>query len=145
SGAWAKWLDGAQEVALVVVHPSAWADPSQRARLVVNAPVAQLARSLEAHLQPASAAWRERVSAANDAAWQCVHASLQGAGDVPAARAPFDEAHAFDVVGRQLRDGDLLSLGNSLPVRIADAVLPRCSTKVRCLSQRGANGIDGCI
>jgi 2-succinyl-5-enolpyruvyl-6-hydroxy-3-cyclohexene-1-carboxylate synthase len=148
SGAWVKWLESTREISLVVVHPSAWADPSQRARLVVNASVAELARSLEARLDPVSADWRERVRAANGAAWQCVQEYLRDAASsqaAPSSSALFDEAQAFDVVGRQMQDGDLLSLGNSLPVRLADAVWRQRSTALRCLSQRGANGIDGCI
>ncbi len=139
SGAWAKYVELSADLSLVVAHPSAWADPSQRARLVVNAPLAEVARSLEARLAPASAAWRQRVEQLDALAWQCVRERVSSDSN------GFDEAQALDVVGKHLCDGDLLCLGNSLPVRLADVVLSRSSVRVRCLSQRGANGIDGLI
>ena len=55
------------------------------------------------------------------------------------------EALAVRSVLDHLPDPCTLLLGNSLPIREVDAYVPCSNRRVRVLSQRGANGIDGLI
>jgi 2-succinyl-5-enolpyruvyl-6-hydroxy-3-cyclohexene-1-carboxylate synthase len=59
--------------------------------------------------------------------------------------APMGEHAAVRAVVDALPDGALLVLGNSLPVRVADAACPASARRIDVLGQRGACGIDGLI
>lgn len=137
SGAANAWFESA-DVPRVVVAPHQFADPQQRAELVVLAKEAVVAQALTAKLPRAKADYAHAVRDANRRVWSAVDASLRGA-------TTFDEATACDVVSRQLEPGDLLMLGNSLTIRVTDAVLRGRADHVVASSQRGANGIDGLI
>jgi 2-succinyl-5-enolpyruvyl-6-hydroxy-3-cyclohexene-1-carboxylate synthase len=58
---------------------------------------------------------------------------------------PMVEHAAVRAVVDALPDGALLLLGNSLPVRVADAACPAAARRIDVLGQRGACGIDGLI
>ncbi len=80
-------------------------------------------------------AWRN----AESAAWQSVEQEL-------AREAPkLSEATAMATVLAALPSDTQLTLGNSLPVRSIDAVLPGHAARLRVLHQRGASGIEGLI
>ena len=73
-------------------------------------------------------------------------------GRDPAVSAPMSasmsamiEHAAVRAVVDALPDGALLVLGNSLPVRVADAACPAAARRIDVLGQRGACGIDGLI
>jgi 2-succinyl-5-enolpyruvyl-6-hydroxy-3-cyclohexene-1-carboxylate synthase len=58
--------------------------------------------------------------------------------------AVMSEGAAVKSVVESLPDGAVLVLGNSLPIRDVDAYVTRAA-RVRVVSQRGANGIDGLV
>jgi 2-succinyl-5-enolpyruvyl-6-hydroxy-3-cyclohexene-1-carboxylate synthase len=55
------------------------------------------------------------------------------------------EGKVFAVLGDILPEGAIVFAGNSMPVRDMDTFLPQASSRLRCLSNRGANGIDGVV
>jgi 2-succinyl-5-enolpyruvyl-6-hydroxy-3-cyclohexene-1-carboxylate synthase len=55
----------------------------------------------------------------------------------------FSEGRIFSELAALLPAGATLYAGNSMPVRDLDTFLPAGERTVRCLSNRGANGIDG--
>jgi 2-succinyl-5-enolpyruvyl-6-hydroxy-3-cyclohexene-1-carboxylate synthase len=90
--------------------------------------------------QPSRAAaspWLEQLSAAHQRAEALVAEALHDS-------TPLSEAAAVSSALAALPDGALLVLGNSLPIRDADAYVTRAA-KVRVVCQRGANGIDGLV
>jgi 2-succinyl-5-enolpyruvyl-6-hydroxy-3-cyclohexene-1-carboxylate synthase len=153
SGAWARLLQARASTAgstaaptRCVVTQTEWPDPQNSARLIVSCDLEPLGAALEGRLPEASQAWVDQIGMANQIARRCVRAELDSeATPSHAIAAVFDEAAAFDILDHHLARGDLLALGNSLPVRIADAVLGARPRAIACLSQRGANGIDGLI
>src|SRR5690606_35809550 len=64
--------------------------------------------------------------------------ALCGAGE------PFEGA-VFDELGRALPEGTILWVGSSMPVRDLDLFLAGGPGRIRCLANRGANGIDGVV
>lgn len=137
SGVANAWL-ARVDVPRVVVSPYSWADPQLRAQLVLLASEGVVAQGLMGRLPKARCDYADAVDAVNERAWAAVAARVDGARE-------FDEAAACSAVSAHLRAGDLLMLGNSLPIRMADAVLRGRPEHVVTLSQRGANGIDGLI
>lgn len=137
SSAWAR-LEQTHEMQRFVISDDAWSDPSNRATAVLSADPDILLSRLCGVVEPASAEWRDRMLNANQRVWQIVSAYLK--------RGPnLDEAVAIHTVAQSLAAGDVLLLGNSLPIRIADTVMRSRPEPVRVVSQRGANGIDGLI
>jgi len=55
------------------------------------------------------------------------------------------EGKVFSSLPELLPEGTVLYAGNSMPVRDLDTFLPTSSQALRCLSNRGANGIDGVV
>jgi 2-succinyl-5-enolpyruvyl-6-hydroxy-3-cyclohexene-1-carboxylate synthase len=145
----ASWLAFTEDVPRAVLANSGFPDPTNRAEVVVRGDL-ELTLPLAARRLPhPDPTFRQRVDAANRLAWQTVRTML-GTPDVDLSKAPGNEVfahegHATAALGRQLRPGDLLFVGNSLPVRLLDTFLEHESRGIRVLSQRGANGVDGLI
>jgi 2-succinyl-5-enolpyruvyl-6-hydroxy-3-cyclohexene-1-carboxylate synthase len=85
----------------------------------------------------ARAPWLTFLGQANAAAWRVVDAVLAEEG--------LCEGAAVRAVVDALPRGAVLSLGNSLPVRHADAFVRQADRGISVLSQRGASGIDGVV
>jgi len=85
----------------------------------------------------ARAAWSARFAQARSRLAELQHEVLTAL--------PFGEAHAVRQVVNELPSGSLLVLGNSLPLRAADAFTSARVAQVTTLVQRGANGIDGLV
>lgn len=142
SGSWHRTLEASPGSELVLVSSSDWPDPEDRARLVINADPGALARALAGRLPTAPEDFTRALLAAS----QRASASAESVARDPTL--PFADQSVFRALDRVLADGDQLVLGNSLPVRLADTWLrpdPERPRQIRCLSQRGANGIDGLI
>lgn len=127
----------------IVVDDGGWAEPTLRPVTMVHAEPVGLAVTLAdavaaARPEPAKTAWLGAWLAAGRAADAAIRGWL----------ATLDESFegsAFAELEGSLPDGAVLVAGNSMPVRDMDAFLAAGPAAVRCLANRGANGIDGVV
>ena len=131
------------QAALHVVSEHGHPDAGGRARTLTTGPLASTLGAVTRALGAAEPngeqrAFAERVRAANADAWKTVDAAL---GAAP----PDAEPKLVRAVVEALPPGGLLAVGNSLPVRLLDTFVPAAARRLRVVSQRGANGIDGLV
>ena len=130
------WLAGARQV--VIDPDSGWHEPTREAeRVVATAPDStceMLAAALEESLPPAPSEWV--------AGWRAADAVVPPA--LAAAPDPF-EPKAFAALASPLPDGALVWVASSMPIRDVESFFPQTATRLRFLSNRGANGIDGTV
>jgi 2-succinyl-5-enolpyruvyl-6-hydroxy-3-cyclohexene-1-carboxylate synthase len=145
SGAYERFLS-TFEGRRFVVAPHGFPDPHGLASELVSASSARAAKDITSLLEqhepsePAQrASFRGAWAEANAAAWVAVECELARKSD------SLSEARAVRTVLDHLPEPSTLVLGNSLPIREVDAYVPCSARRVRVLSQRGANGIDGLI
>lgn len=130
-----------------IVAPFGWPDVAASASwLHASEPGAFAARlvdlvraspSVSGTLAAERSAWARRFSSARSQL-EALQRDVLGA-------LPFGEAHAVRQVIDELPAASLLFLGNSLPLRAADAFARPRAAGVITLVQRGANGIDGLV
>jgi 2-succinyl-5-enolpyruvyl-6-hydroxy-3-cyclohexene-1-carboxylate synthase len=135
------WLASVPGLHQAVVDAAGdWNEPSRQAETLIRAE----ARSVAAGLA-------ERLGeGAGDAQWTAawIDADARVAAVVEEELGLLDEptepgTHA--VLGRLYRDGDLVYVASSMPIRDTEAFVRPCGTAVRFLCNRGANGIDGLL
>lgn len=135
----------------ILVSPAGFPDPNHTATILLTAPLEEAARQLleELAAEPPSSrcSWIESWQEAGKTARAGLEAALEGASN---PSAPLGEVDAVRVVLSALPAHSQLLLGNSSPLRLADAVGPfvfgrRTDALPRVFVQRGVNGIDGLI
>lgn len=126
----------------IVIAPrtTSWLDPTGSASHVLFGEVADVLAGLVARLPDSgrATAWADKlgaVGAACVAAAEQLVAEADGLSEGVVARTLMDS----------LPDGGTLVLGNSLPLRSAEAWARRTGADLTVLCQRGANGIDGLV
>ena len=136
-----QWLASLPDLAQLVVDPlGAWNEPTRTAGLVLRADPAAAARELAARLEAGDETpWASTWRLANESAAAAIRAELSRFGGTPT------EPAAHMSLGAALRDGDLVFLASSMPIRDAESFLPASGREVLFLSNRGANGIDGTV
>ena len=136
-----SWLSSLGELRQVVVDPHArWSEPTRTAETVVRADPVALAWTLAGRVPRTEASgWARAWQGADGGALSAARSELSRSGGKPT------EPGAHMALGAALRDGDLLFLASSMPIRDAEAFLPPVDRDVLVLSNRGANGIDGTI
>lgn len=124
----------------IVVDAGGWPDQARVAAEVVWANAAALCRSLAAAITASAVEpdWLARWRALEIGSRHAVDSMLTG-------EAALSEPGVFAALAHVLPDDALLVLGNSMPVRDADTVLPAAERRVRVLANRGASGIDGVV
>ncbi len=139
STAWQDWVVKTPGLRLHAVAPNDFADPLNRLELLVQCAPSALFEALIGRLPLAAPSWTEAWVHGNRAARGTIRDAL-----TPNLGGPMTEADAFAALGETLRDGDLVFLGNSLPIRVAETFL-QSRRRYQCASQRGVNGIDGLV
>jgi 2-succinyl-5-enolpyruvyl-6-hydroxy-3-cyclohexene-1-carboxylate synthase len=134
-----QFLDAQSRARHIVVDPGGWRDPSNQATDLVHVDPALLCESLAARLSTEpDADWV--------ASWQTTNAAARRAIETHfAAEDELSEGKVFAQIGDLLPDGAVVYAGNSMPVRDLDSFLPQSDARLRCLSNRGTNGIDGVV
>jgi 2-succinyl-5-enolpyruvyl-6-hydroxy-3-cyclohexene-1-carboxylate synthase len=124
----------------IVVDTGGWPDPALVANEVVWADATELCVALRAALPPPQPDpdWFPRWRALDAGTRRGLQAAL-------AAEPQLSEPGVFVALAEALPEQAALFLGNSMPVRDADTVLPALDRRIRLLANRGASGIDGVI
>lgn len=137
---WLSDLDADQ----LVVDDGGWSEPTVRPVTMIHADPVRIAEVLAARLATSTPrratafGWLDGWLAADRAADRALRAWLADLDE------PFEGA-AIAETAAGLPDGTILYVGNSMPVRDLDGYLPASQTAIRCLGNRGANGIDGVV
>ena len=123
----------------IVVDPGGWREPSNLATDLIHAEPRLLCQALSTCVSTrGSSDWTRRLTAINAAARTALDAHLAGVDEL-------FEGKVFSLLADLLPDNALVYAGNSMPVRDLDTFLPRSDRQLRCLANRGANGIDGVV
>ncbi len=126
----------------IVVEDGRWSDPAALATDVLTAHPVGFCAALLAALGPPSGspdlAWLEQWRWANAVTTRAMADCMAGMAE------PF-EGRVFDELAGLLPAGSTLYAGNSMPVRDLDTFFGGGDRAVRCLANRGANGIDGVV
>ena len=133
------WEARCRAVPRVVLAAHGWQDPWSSARAILPGDVDASARAIAAALGDARGPrdYAETLNAANARAWDVVDRAL--------ADGAFHEGVAVRELVARAPKGSLLSLGNSLAVRLVDSYCKQRASDLDVLSQRGASGIDGLV
>jgi 2-succinyl-5-enolpyruvyl-6-hydroxy-3-cyclohexene-1-carboxylate synthase len=143
SKAFHQWLELHPSSQLVVVDPHrTWSDPQHLASEVIEADPVRLCESLGRRLRrskpPGCPRWLGEWGAAEARARRVVESRVDPSGRLLAPQ-------LVAVLAGALPDGATLFVSNSMAVRDLDAFLPVSTRRLRVLSNRGANGIDGIV
>lgn len=146
SASWAGFVRGL-DCPQLVVNAHAYADPTQTATDVVMGDLERVANGLfERCLQKEPSAFLAEWSQAGAVLQNRLVMLLGARTDVEAEA--ISEPHAVAQLLGALDGSMQVAIGNSLPLRLADAVSPSVFTpqnQPRVFVQRGVNGIDGMI
>jgi 2-succinyl-5-enolpyruvyl-6-hydroxy-3-cyclohexene-1-carboxylate synthase len=131
------WVESSGADQLVIDPNGGWNEPTDKAAAILRADPAELAWAwsswLEDEARPAPAGWMEAEAAA------------QAALDEALTGIEISEPALHRALGAAHRDGDLVYVSSSMPIRDQEAFLAAGDTDALFLSNRGANGIDGLI
>ncbi|MDH3261266.1 MAG: 2-succinyl-5-enolpyruvyl-6-hydroxy-3-cyclohexene-1-carboxylic-acid synthase [Acidimicrobiia bacterium] len=135
SKALASWLADHAEVPQIVIEEADWRDPGASATTMVRTDPVSFARQLAEVIEAAPSDWATAWIDADRVA----RANLTGSLVFPS------EPAVVAALAAAIPDETILYVGSSMPIRDVDAFFPSIDRRVRILSNRGANGIDGLI
>jgi 2-succinyl-5-enolpyruvyl-6-hydroxy-3-cyclohexene-1-carboxylate synthase len=137
-----QWLAAIEGLRQIVVDPAGdWREPTRRAETVLRADPRLVAEGLAERLKAGSGArrdWPARWTGAQSAVEARVSDEMKSLDEL-------SEPGVWVELAGSLRDGDQVLAASSMPVRDQEAFLPPGRARVRFLSNRGANGIDGLV
>ena len=137
-----RWLSEIEGLRQIVIDPVGdWKEPTRRAETLLRADPRLVAEGLSERLKAGSAARRAWPRRWTDAQHRM---GLRLAGELRELDEP-SEPGVWLELAAHLRDGDQVLAASSMPVRDQEAFLPPGRERVRFLSNRGANGIDGLV
>lgn len=139
-----EWLT-ATDAQHIVVDDGGWNEPTLRSATFVHAPagdfVAMLADANDIVDPSTEPGWLDTWLMADARADRAIRDEVAA---ITASGEPFEGA-VFAELGDTLPSPTTLWVGSSMPVRDLDTFLPAGATPLRCLANRGANGIDGVV
>ncbi|MGI9146502.1 MAG: thiamine pyrophosphate-dependent enzyme, partial [Chloroflexota bacterium] len=118
-----------------------WRDPAGLAGVLLHVDPGLLCDALASALPPHSPyvrAWAATWLTTNATTRSAIAEHLDGVDEL-------FEGKVFARLSAMLQAGTLLYVGNSMPVRDLDSFWPTSKQPLRCLANRGANGIDGVV
>ena len=131
-----QYIEGTRQV---LVDPGGWRDPFNSATDVLHVDPVALCRAFAAELpERGDNEWAAEWIALNQRTRRSLDAHLAQLDEV-------FEGKVLPMLANALPDGAIVYAGNSMPVRDLDTFLPASPRALRCLSNRGANGIDGVV
>jgi 2-succinyl-5-enolpyruvyl-6-hydroxy-3-cyclohexene-1-carboxylate synthase len=134
-----QYLDAFPDSRSIVVDPGGWREPSNQASDLLHVDPEWLCQALfDAVGERGGSDWRDAWLRLNAAARRAIDAHLAELDEL-------FEGKVFHCLAEALPASTLIYAGNSMPVRDLDTFLPRSSQPLRCLANRGANGIDGVV
>jgi 2-succinyl-5-enolpyruvyl-6-hydroxy-3-cyclohexene-1-carboxylate synthase len=134
-----QFLQSCTDARLIVVDAGGWRDPANTATDMLHADPVLLCDALANAISGrAPDDWAATWIRFNNLAHDALERHLDTVDEL-------FEGKVFAELAPHLPDGALLYAGNSMPVRDLDTFLPRSRRALRCLANRGANGIDGVI
>jgi 2-succinyl-5-enolpyruvyl-6-hydroxy-3-cyclohexene-1-carboxylate synthase len=122
----------------ILVDPGGWREPTGLARDVLHVDPRLLCQALLGMTMSPSAEWLGTWTAVNRIARAALARHLAEIDEL-------FEGKVFAELPSLLPEGSVLFAGNSMPVRDLDTFLPADEKWLRCMSNRGANGIDGVV
>lgn len=132
---WA-WLEAHRDVTQVLIDPIAWRDPTRSADTVIRADPMLTAGALAKVVSPGTPGWMERWVEADRRVQSHFDDALEGTG-------PLTEPATARIVTRI--EAGVVGVGSSMPIRDVDRFGKGSAHRVRYVSNRGANGIDGAV
>jgi 2-succinyl-5-enolpyruvyl-6-hydroxy-3-cyclohexene-1-carboxylate synthase len=135
----AQYLQRYANARQILVDPGGWREPLGIASDVLHVDPRALCDGLAAE-PPASAAtdWAGRWLDINAVTRRAIRRHVEALDEL-------FEGAVFAHLAGLLPDGCVLYAGSSMPVRDLDTFLPGSARALRCVSNRGANGIDGVV
>jgi 2-succinyl-5-enolpyruvyl-6-hydroxy-3-cyclohexene-1-carboxylate synthase len=140
-GGYERWLSTHTAVPRFVLSEHEWPDPTGTAREIVLGSTPLSLRETLARIAPAEARRIERSADEARSISDRVRREVAALIDGP----ELTEGAIARAVVRSLPDGALLSIGNSLPIRLVDRYAIFDEPDVMVSSQRGTSGIDGLV
>lgn len=134
-----QYLESQSGARMLVVDPGGWREPSSLASDVLHVDPTLLCLSLaDPVAEHGTQQWTTEWLALNAAARRAIEARL-------ATQTELFEGKVFTRLAALLPADAVLFAGNSMPVRDLDTFLPSDDRPLRCVANRGANGIDGVV
>ena len=146
-----QWLGEIEGLRQIVVDPAGdWKEPTRRAETVLRADPRLLADGLSERLKAGAEARRAAAAESGGRSWadRWIDAQERVGAALSAELAAIEELSELGVwpaLAEVLADGDQVLAASSMPVRDQEAFLPPGRARVRFISNRGANGIDGLV
>ena len=131
-----QYVQGARQL---LVDPGGWRDPTNSSTDVMHVDPTSLCRALASEVTGVRTGdWATSWLELNRLARSALDSNLDQADEL-------FEGKVIPMLASSLPDGAVLFAGNSMPVRDLDTFLPKSHKTLRCLANRGANGIDGVV